>query len=212
MLKRTRTRLICATGSAVRLNQKVIYVCVSVQYPPCHFSSSAPSPPPSSACPLPAGQGVVQQASVTRFARFMFANLCDTAATGDAGQTIAKVRPTDMAKEMEPVAGVLYSTLLWRPPSPFLICRPPPYCSCCCHLNFASFRFFTSLARKSFSFCSIRFLLLLLLQKNNLSNNNNNENNMNNYNQTTRGQTTKVDTPDNKQKKDNRNLFKNSIW
>lgn len=143
----------------------------------------------------------------------MFANLCDTAATGDAGQTIAKVRPTDMAKEMEPVVGVLYySTLLWRPPSPFLICRPPPYCSCCCHLNFASFRFFTSLARKSFSFCSIRLLLPLLLQKNNLSNNNNNENNMNNYNQTTRGQTAKVDTPDNKQKKDNRNLFKNSIW
>lgn len=182
LLKRTRTRLICATGSAVRLNQKVIYVCVSVQYPPCHHHPlSATSP----ACPLTTGQGVVQQASVTRFVRFMFANLCDTAATGDAGQTIAKVRQTDMAKEMEPVVGV---HLLRRPPSPFLICRPPPYCSCRSHLNFASLRFFTSLARKSFSFCFVPLLLLLLLQKNNLSNNN--------YNQTTRGQTTKVDTLD----------------
>lgn len=67
-------------------------------------------------CPLSAarsllhylpGQGVVQQASVTRFAHFMFANLCDTAAAGDTGQSNAKVRQTDMAKEMEPVVGVL---------------------------------------------------------------------------------------------------------
>lgn len=91
----------------MRLNQKVIYVCVSVQYPPCHRHPLLATLP---ACPLTAGQGVVQQASVTRFVRFMFANLCDTTATGDAGQTIAKVRQTDMAKEMEPVVGVLYNT------------------------------------------------------------------------------------------------------
>lgn len=48
----------------------------------------------------------------------MFANLCDTAATGDAGQTIAKVRQSDMAKEMEPVVRVLYNTLSAVPHHP----------------------------------------------------------------------------------------------
>lgn len=91
LLNRTRTRLICATDSAA--TQSESHLCMRKRRVPC-------PPPALPTCPPAWSRGCSTGERHALHARFMFANLCDTAAAGDTGQSNAKVRQTDMAKEM----------------------------------------------------------------------------------------------------------------